>query len=79
MAAPPTGVTAAATTAAGDSDMDILYEDPYLVIAVKPVGVLSEDSPDAPCMPALLRRHYRDAGQPDFIATVHRLDKGWAA
>lgn len=55
--------------------MDILYEDPYLVIAVKPVGVLSEDSPDAPCMPALLRRHYRDAGQPDFIATVHRLDK----
>lgn len=75
MAAPPTGVTAAATTAAGDSDMDILYEDPYLVIAVKPVGVLSEDSPDAPCMPALLRQHYREAGQPDFIATVHRLDK----
>ena len=55
--------------------MEILYEDKFLVIAVKPVGVLSEDTPDAPCMPQLLRKHYRAQGQPDFIATVHRLDK----
>ena len=55
--------------------MEILYEDKFLVIAVKPVGVLSEDTPDAPCMPQLLRQHYRAQGQPDFIATVHRLDK----
>lgn len=55
--------------------MEILYEDKFLVIAVKPVGVLSEDTADAVCMPQLLRQHYRAQGQPDFIATVHRLDK----
>lgn len=55
--------------------MRILYEDNHLVIAVKPVGVLSEDTPGKPCMPALLREHYRAQGKPDFIATVHRLDK----
>ena len=55
--------------------MQILYEDIFLVLAVKPVGVLSEDTPDAPCMPQLLREHYRAQGQSDFIATVHRLDK----
>ena len=55
--------------------MEILYEDKFLVIAVKPVGVLSEDTPNAPCMPRLLREHYRAQGQPDYIATVHRLDK----
>ena len=55
--------------------MQILYEDKFLVIAVKPVGVLSEDTPDGSCMPALLREYYRANGQSDFIATVHRLDK----
>ena len=53
----------------------ILYEDPYLVLCVKPVGVLSEDSPSGACMPGLLREHYRALGQNDYIATVHRLDK----
>ena len=53
----------------------ILYEDPYLVLCVKPVGVLSEDSPSGSCMPGLLREHYRALGQNDYIATVHRLDR----
>ena len=35
----------------------ILYEDAHLVLCVKPVGVLSEDSADGACMPALLRQH----------------------
>ena len=43
--------------------------------AVKPVGVLSEDSPGAACMPALLREHYRALGEKDYIATIHRLDR----
>ena len=55
--------------------MTILYEDKYLVVAVKPVGVLSEDDPKAACMPALLREHYRTQGEKDDIATVHRLDR----
>ena len=57
------------------SQLHILYEDKFLVLCVKPVGVLSEDSPDGACMPALLRQHYRALGQNDYIATVHRLDK----
>ena len=56
-------------------DVHILYEDRHLVLCVKPVGVLSEDSETGACMPALLRQHYQALGQPDYIATVHRLDK----
>ena len=55
--------------------MNILYQDKYLVVAVKPMGVLSEDDPKAACMPALLREHYRALGEKDYIATVHRLDR----
>ena len=50
--------------------MEILYQDKFIVVAVKPVGVLSEDVPGQACMPALLRREL--GGD---IATVHRLDK----
>ena len=57
------------------SDLTILYEDAHLVICLKPVGVLSEDSEKGRCMPALLREHYRAQGKNDYIATVHRLDK----
>ena len=57
------------------SDLTILYEDAHLVICLKPVGVLSEDSEKGRCMPALLREHYREQGKNDYIATVHRLDK----
>lgn len=55
--------------------LQILYEDAHLVICRKPVGVLSEDSPEERCMPRLLAEHYRALGQNPYIATVHRLDK----
>lgn len=48
--------------------MDILYEDPRIVVAVKPVGVLSTDEPGG--MPELLRAQLHT----DCIRTVHRLD-----
>ena len=57
------------------NDLTVLYEDRSLVLCVKPVGVLSEDSDSAASMPALLRAHYRSLHQPDYIATVHRLDR----
>ncbi len=56
-------------------ELTVLYEDPWLVAAVKPVGVLSEDSESGASMPELLRQRYRALGQNDYIATVHRLDK----
>ena len=48
--------------------MDILYEDPRIVVAVKPAGVLSTDEPGG--MPELLRAQLHT----DCIRTVHRLD-----
>lgn len=56
-------------------DLNILYEDRSLLLCVKPVGVLSEDSENGASMPRLLRQHYAALHQPDYIATVHRLDK----
>ena len=56
-------------------DLTIVYEDRSLLLCVKPVGVLSEDSENGASMPHLLRQHYAAAHQPDYIATVHRLDK----
>ena len=48
--------------------MDILYQDSRIVVAVKPVGVVSADEPGG--MPELLRAQLRT----DCIRTVHRLD-----
>ena len=53
----------------------ILYEDAHLVVACKPVNYLSEDDGGVKCMPRWLREHYHALGKPDYIATVHRLDK----
>ena len=55
--------------------MKLLYEDKHLCLAVKPTGILSEDNPTRACMPALLRGYFQNVGKPDYIATVHRLDK----
>lgn len=35
-------------------ELRILYEDPYLVVCVKPVGVLSEDSESGRSLPRML-------------------------
>ena len=52
----------------------ILYEDEYLLLCVKPAGVVSE--PDrGRGLPELLTAQLHDAGSPEFIAGVHRLDK----
>ena len=48
--------------------MDILYQDDRIVVAVKPVGVLSTDEPGG--MPELLRAQLHTG----CIRTVHRLD-----
>ncbi len=56
--------------------MKILYENKNLVVAVKPVGVLSEESGAKQSMPMLLKNCYHEKGikNPE-IYTVHRLDR----
>ena len=57
------------------NDLHIVFEDKYLLLCVKPVGVLSEDSGSGASMPRLLCAHYSTLRQANYIATVHRLDK----
>ena len=49
----------------------VLYEDRSILICVKPRGVLSEEHPTQPCLPALLREQ---TGRKQFFC-VHRLDR----
>ena len=51
--------------------MDILYQDPQLLVCVKPRGVLSTDEPGG--LPELLRAALENPKAE--IRTVHRLDR----
>jgi len=51
--------------------MKILYEDKDLLLAVKPVGVLSEDTPGEETMPEMLRTEHGLS----YVGCVHRLDR----
>ena len=51
-------------------DLEILYQDPYVAVAVKPAGVLSEPDGKGGGMPELLAAQL--GGE---IFTVHRLDR----
>lgn len=49
----------------------ILFRDRYLVFCVKPEGILSQDSENAPNLPDMLREQLGVS----YIGTVHRLDR----
>lgn len=55
--------------------MKILYEDKYLLVCEKPVGVESQvSSKNKTDMPTLLSDHRREKGEDGYIGVVHRLD-----
>ena len=55
--------------------MKILYEDKYLLVCEKPVGVESQVSSKNKCdMPTLLSEYRRGKGEDGYIGVVHRLD-----
>ena len=58
--------------------MELLYRDRWLAVAVKPAGVLSEESEgEADTMPAFLSRRLAEEGMDGVkIYPVHRLDRG---
>lgn len=49
----------------------ILYRDRYLVICVKPQGILSQASENAPNLPSMLAEQLGER----YVGTVHRLDR----
>ncbi len=56
--------------------MEILFEDKYIIVAVKPVGKLSELSDDEKTSFADEIRMYRkEKGEKDEIFVLHRLDR----
>ena len=55
--------------------MKILYEDKYLIVAEKPVGVESQKSSVGKAdMLTLLSQYRRDKGEDGYVGLVHRLD-----
>lgn len=55
--------------------MKILYEDKYLLVCEKPVGVESQlSSKNKTDMPTLLSDYRREKGEDAYVGVVHRLD-----
>ena len=55
--------------------MKILYEDKYLLVVEKPVGVESQvSSKNKIDMPTLLSEYRKEKGEDAYIGVVHRLD-----
>lgn len=55
--------------------MKILYEDRYLIVCEKPVGVESQVSSTGKVnMPELLSAYRKEKGEDTYIGLVHRLD-----
>lgn len=55
--------------------MKILYEDKYLIVCEKPVGVESQKSSSGKTdMPTLLSQYRSERGEDTYIGVVHRLD-----
>ena len=55
--------------------MKILYEDKYMLVCEKPVGVESQISnKNKADMPTLLSQYRRERGENSYIGVVHRLD-----
>ena len=56
--------------------MEIIYETKDLIVVIKPVGALSEESGEKVSVPRLLRQRAEEIGEKDpRFFTVHRLDR----
>lgn len=57
--------------------MNIIWEDSGIIMCEKPVGALSQPGPDGgESMLSLLAEYRRGRGEPEYIAPIHRLDRG---
>ncbi len=63
--------------AKGDFKMlEILYEDKFIIVCVKPIGASSEWTEEGYDMVTILSDYRADRGEDDYIGVIHRLDKG---
>lgn len=54
------------------SELNVLYEDAFLTVCVKPVGASSEEGENS--LPALLRARWKN--EKAYVGVIHRLDTG---
>ena len=55
--------------------MKILYEDKYLLVVEKPMGVESQKSSSGKTdMPTLLSKYRQEKDEDAYVGVVHRLD-----
>ena len=61
------------------TSLKILYEDPQIIVCVKPAGIPTQTKKiGLPDMVSLLKNHLagqRPSGQPPYLALIHRLDQ----
>ena len=56
--------------------LQILYENKYIIVCLKPSGTLSQDDgKDSESMVSLLSDYRKQKGEPEYIGIVHRLDR----
>ncbi len=56
--------------------LEILYEDKFIIVCVKPIGASSEWTEEGYDMVTILSDYRSDRGEDDYIGVIHRLDKG---
>lgn len=54
---------------------EILFEDKFIIVCIKPAGVSSEQSDDGNDMVSVLSDYRADKDEDDYIGVIHRLDK----
>ncbi len=55
--------------------MEILFEDKYIAVCIKPAGIISQSSEVGNDMIALLNAHFAENGESASAYPVHRLDR----
>ena len=56
--------------------LQILYENKYIIVCLKPSGTLSQDDgKNSESMVSLLSDYRKQKGEPEYIGIVHRLDR----
>ena len=57
------------------TEIKVLYEDKYLIIVEKPIGVMSQlDSRGGDSMPRRISEYLHNSGAEGYVGVVHRLD-----
>ncbi|MBE6632152.1 MAG: RluA family pseudouridine synthase [Ruminococcaceae bacterium] len=56
--------------------LNVIYEDKYIIVCIKPYGILSQPAPgDERSMLSLISEYLRSKGEKEYTGLIHRLDR----